>query len=64
MKSGAPQTELDCGGKQSFMEVSTLQSWGVWCEGKTGWGPPLLSQWHLGWAAEDAGLSLRPERSV
>lgn len=41
MKSGVQQTEPKCGGKQSFMEVSSLQSWGDWCKSKAGQEAPL-----------------------
>lgn len=56
MKRGVQQTEPNCGRKQSFMEVSSLQNWDVQCESNH--EATLLSQWHLGRAIWGSGLSL------
>ena len=64
MKSGVQQTEPNCGGKQSFMEVSSLQRWGMWYESTMGQGATLLSRWHAGRPEPESGLSLRPESGV
>lgn len=64
MKSRVQQTELNCGGKQSFMEVSSLQSWGMWYESTMGQGATLLRQWHQAGQCQSQELSLRPESGV
>lgn len=64
MKSRVQLTEPNCGGKQSFMEVSSLQSWDGQCESKTGQEATLLSQWHLRRGTQESGLSLRSKSSV
>lgn len=48
MKSRVQQTEANCGGKQSFVEVSTLRGWDVRLESKTSQEASWHSRWHVG----------------
>jgi len=46
------------------VEVSSLQSWGMWYESTTSQRATLLSRWHPGRPVPESGLSLRPESGV
>lgn len=59
MKGRVQQTEWNCGGKQSFMDVSNLQSQNVRFESNAGQEAVMVSQWNLGRTAWASGLSLR-----
>lgn len=62
MKRGVQQTEPNCGRKQSFMEVSSLQNWDV--KSERNHEATLLNQRHLGRTVWGSGLSLRLESHV
>lgn len=59
----SPTNRAELWWETELMEVSSLQSWGMWYE-STRPGATPSGQWHPGRPVPESGLSLRPESGV